>query len=173
MTKKDKQPRDETGKFVKQTPMVALHSKDGSTAYFSSVEEMERFTKANNVVFKEKEPDIKNPDCEPATKGYVKCLMRKTRNHTHYGRWDGNFTTLAMCGGWFSSLLFGACCFSIDKALQNIGNQYFIPVLLFSIAMTCMYCEFMKLEYTNVEGLTPPELKKYTPPTCEKKDECD
>lgn len=25
----------------------------------------------------------KNPDCDPVTKGYVKCLMRKTYNHRH------------------------------------------------------------------------------------------
>lgn len=26
-----------------------------------------------------------NSDCEPASKGYVKCLLRKTRDHTHRG----------------------------------------------------------------------------------------
>jgi hypothetical protein len=32
----------------------------------------------------EKEEKVENPDCEPATKGFVKCLMRKYDNgHTH------------------------------------------------------------------------------------------
>jgi hypothetical protein len=156
MTKKDKQLRDKSGKFASSKP-IALYDKNGNVAYFTK-EELNGF---------------KNPDCEPATKGFVKCLMRETRQHTHHGYWDGLFTSMSMIGGWFVSILLGASCFSINKTLQSLGTQYFVPVLLFSIAMTCMYCELMSLEYTGVEGTTPTELQKYTPPAREKKDECE
>ncbi|MFA5247917.1 MAG: hypothetical protein WCX79_00590 [Candidatus Paceibacterota bacterium] len=196
MTKKEKQPRDGMGKFVKQTPMIALHSKDGSTAYFSSVEEMEKFTKTSNLKFKERIDNnkpialygengnvayftkeelagFKNPDCEPATKGFVKCLMRKTRNHTHIIRWEGTPISLSLLGGCIASIILGAGCLSVNETARNIGNQYFVPVFLFTIVVTCIFCEFMNFEVEEIKECVPPELQKYTPPTCEKKDECD
>jgi TM2 domain-containing membrane protein YozV len=171
MTKKEKQPRDANGKFAK-SPCIALHGNNGSTAFFTSVKELEKFKE--NVIFIEpsKTPQ-KNPDCEPATKGYVKCLMRKTREHTHNCQWDGSPTFLLMFAGWFGSVILGASCISIDKGMQNIGNQYFVPVVLFTILITCLFYEFMKLEIVEINRSLPSDLKRYTPPTCEKKDECE
>ena len=63
MTKKEttKQPRDGNGKFAK---MIKIEDKFGNAAYFTP-EEMAGF----------KATPQKNPDCEPATKGYVKSLI--------------------------------------------------------------------------------------------------
>ncbi len=170
MSKKDKQPRGNDRRFVKQTPMIELHAQNGSTAYFSSVEEMEKFT-GSKIEFKNKEE--KNPDCETATKGYVKCLMRKTRQHTHDSTWDGKITLLLMMAGWLTTTILGVCCFSLNKNSQNFGNQYFVSMLLFSIVMTCIYHEFMNVNIKGINESTPSELEKYTAPTCEKKDECN
>ena len=158
MTKNEttKQPRDDNGKFAK---MIRVEDKYGNVAYFTP-EEMRGF-----------KVTPKNPDCEPATKGYVKELIRKTRNHTHHiYRWNGTPTILAMFAGWFFSVGFGACCFSTSDTLKNAGNQYFIPVLLFTIVITCVFCEFMDFDVEGIEEPLPSELQKCTPPH---KDECE
>jgi hypothetical protein len=171
MTKKEttKQPRDGNGKFMK-IPMIALHSKDGSTAYFTSAEDMEKFTKNNNIAFKEKDEIPKNPDCEPATKGYVKSLIRKTREHTHHSRCDGSITVITLCGGWLITFILGVFIMSGSSSAQELGNKWFIPFFLFSIAMTCTFCEFSALEVEEIKESTPTELYRYTPP---RRDECE
>jgi len=158
MTKKEttKQPRDESGKFAK---MIKVEDKYGNVAYFTP-EEMAGFKVASP----------KNPDCEPATKGYVKSLIRKTRDHTHRGEWDGLLTTMALCGGWLITFILGAFIMSGSSSVQELGNKWFIPFFLFSIAISCMFVEFMNLYYKEIEEATPKELQKYTPP---RKDECE
>lgn len=158
MTKKEttKQPRDGNGKFAK---MIKVEDKWGNVAYFTP-EEMAGF----------KVTSPKNPDCEPATKGYVKSLIRKTREHTHNGWWDGNLTTLMMAIGWFGCLVFGAMHFSISEECRNLGNQCFLPFALFAMAITCIYVEFMNLKYEGIKESTPKELYRYTPP---RRDECE
>ena len=157
MTKKEttKQPRDGNGKFAK---MIKVEDKYGNIAYFTP-NEMHGF----------KVPK-KNPDCDPATKGYVKELMRKTREHTHRGKWNGTPTLLAMLGGLLFSAVFGACYFSTSDTAKNVGNPYFIPVLLFTIVISCVFYEFMNLEVEEIKEPLPSELQKYTPP---RKDECE
>ena len=147
MTKKNKQPRDGNGKFVsKKKKLNALYDKAGNVAFFTD-EELAGFSKPNN------------PDCEPATRGYVKCLIRKTRGHTHDCEWDGSPTLFLMSTGWIVSSILGALCFSIDKETQNIGNQYFVPVVLFTILITCMFFEFMKLEVVKTDQYLPSDLQ--------------
>lgn len=158
MSKKEttKQPRDGNGKFAK---MIKVEDKFGNAAYFTP-EEMAGF----------KATPRKNPDCEPATKGYVKELIRKTRNHTHISRWEASPTIIALFGGCFFSVVFGACCFSTSDTLKNAGNQYFIPVLLFTIVITCVFYEFMDFNVEEIKEPLPSELQKYTPP---RKDGCE
>jgi hypothetical protein len=169
MTKKKEQPRDGNGKFIKK-PCIALHDKGGSTAFFTSVEEMEKFTKNNGIAVASKSE--KNPDCEPATKGYVKSLIGKTRDHdhTHISTWDGTPTLLAMFSGCLGSTLLGASCISVSETARNLGNQYFVPVLLFTIVMFCVFYEFRNFEIEEIKTPLPSELQKYTPP---RKDECE
>ena len=159
MTKNEttKQPRDDNGKFAK---MIKVEDKYGNVAYFTP-EEMRGF-----------KVTPKNPDCEPATKGYVKSLIGKTRDHdhTHISTWDGTPTLLAMFGGCLGSTLLGASCISVSETARNLGNQYFVPVLLFTIVMFCVFYEFRNIEIEEIKTPLPSELQKYTPPH---KDECE
>ena len=158
MTKKKEQPRDGNGKFAKK-PMIGLHSKDGSIAFFTSVEEMEKFAKNNNITFKERSVSTKNPDCEPATKGYVKGLIRNTRGHEHEISCDGSSTVICMIFGWVITIILGIC-----------HSEFFVPFLLFSVVITCIVYELMKLECkNNVYGHVPYALQKHT---LLHKDEC-
>ena len=81
------QPRDGNGKFAK---MIRVEDKYGNSAYFTP-EELEGFGKKK---------EEKNPDCEPATKGYVKCLLRKTWNHTHEPYGDCRLLEASTIFGW-------------------------------------------------------------------------
>ena len=173
MTKKKetKQPRDNNGKFTK-IPCIALHGKDGSTAFFTSVGEMEKFTSGEGIKVKPHNQDApKNPDCDPATKGYVKCLLRKTREHTHVLRFSGLPSGLGLIMG------VGLSCVCIMDRFSNTHgtffNQYAGLIFTFTAIMGCMFYEFINLKSEEVETPLPTELKRYTPPTCEKKEECE
>jgi hypothetical protein len=171
---KHKQPRDENGKFVKQTPMIALHGKNGSTAYFSSIEEMEDFAKETKIEFKKKEE--KNPDCEPATRKYVKCLLRKYTQHKHEpcGFWLASIIG-AVIGWLFTFAVYTVSAYPKDLYSTSVANTWLIPLFLFSVACTIFTYEIHYIATTNTtsDTTTHPELDEYTPPTCEKKDECD
>jgi len=158
MTKKDKQPRDETGKFASSKP-ITLYDKNGNVAYFTK-EELDGF---------------KNPDCEPATKGYVKCLMRKIHTHYHGQNISCVFTLSGAACGWFITLM---ACFGFGTSATASPFGFYPPVgygLILSIVLTLVGLD---LCYSNnacvsTEEDIPSVIKKYTPPTCEKKDECE
>ena len=154
MTKKDKQPRDGNGKFASSKP-IALYDTNGNVAYFT----------------KEELAGLKNPDCEPATKEYVKCLMRKTREHTHTIYWNGVPTGLGALCGWF--LLMFCLMDKITSDGHLFANQYAGLILVFTIIMSCVFYEFTTLRSEGIENFLPSDLKKYTPPACEKKEECE
>ena len=166
---KNKQPRDGNGKFTK-TPMFSLHSKDGSVAYFTSVEEMNKFSKANGLgkpVIKESKK-VKNPDCEPATKGYVKDLIRNTREHTHKSTISGFAMVVGLTLGWGATFITGIECL---KNLSEHGMLWLGMFSLFSIAITIAFIEFWNFDVSSIkEYVTPKELQKYTPL---RKDECE
>lgn len=154
---KNKQPRDGNGKFTKT---IKVTDKYGNAAYFTP-EEMRGF----------KLPE-KNPDCEPATKGYVKSLLRKTRDHTHRSETDGLPIMLSTIGGWFFTVICGACIVSNNGISREFGDKYFVPFLLFSIALTIIFYELGKIDICEVKENynVPIELQKYTPPH---RDECE
>ena len=153
MTKKKEQPRDGNGKFAKK-PMIALRGKNDTILYFESREDMERFAKNNGILLKQN-----NPDCEPATKGYVKGLIRNTRGHGHILSWDGSPTVICMFFGWMFTIILGL-----------YHSEFFVPVLLFSVVITCVFYELMQLECKyNVDGHVPYALQKHT---LLRKDEC-
>jgi hypothetical protein len=157
MTKQHKdQPRDGNGKFAK---MIRVEDKYGNVAYFTP-EEMRGF-----------KVTPKNPDCETATRGYVKDLMRKTRNHTHVSTFEGTPTIIATICGWFFSIVLGVCYFSTsDTVVKNVANQYFVPVLLFTIVISCVLYDLVNPDMGEIKEPLPSELQKYTPP---RKDECE
>jgi len=156
MTKHNKdQPRDGNGKFAK---MIKVTDKYGNAAYFTS-EEIRGF----------KLPE-KNPDCEPATKGYVKSLIGKTREHTHRSEGCGIFTGVFAFFGWITTFILYLCYYSTDITARGWGDKFFMPFLLFSITMTILLYEISKIEVCGVREYIPSELQKYTPP---RRDECE
>lgn len=152
---KNKQPRDNNGKFTK---IIKVTDKFGNNAYFTP-EEMAGF-----------KATPKNPDCEPATKGYVKDLMRKTREHTHITTGDGSPIIMLVIFGWLFTTAFGISALSENIEACEIGNKYFVPFLLFSIAVSCILYEIIKIESKEIREPTPRELYRYTPP---RSDECE
>lgn len=111
-----------------------------------------------------------NPDCEPATKAYVKCIARKLQKssehkHQTYLGWSivviGILSALAlMCGA--GSLT--------DINWTTIG---FVFVLL---AFVRMFEWFIGEDHntTKSNGIADiPQIKKYEPPVCKDKKECD
>lgn len=156
MTKHKDQPRDGNGKFAK---MIKVTDKYGNAAYFTS-EEMRGF----------KLPE-KNPDCEPATKGYVKSLIRKTREHTH--RFDNFpfFSLLGTIGGFFITFAFAM---GLGTTPGFVAFAWYPPVGP-SIAFT-LACLVFSLDTwdTGIRGIKeerfPTELQKYTSP---RRDECE
>jgi len=141
MTKKDKQPRDTNGKFVKKS--IKLHDEHGNVAYFTK-EEMAGF---------------KNPDCEPATKGYVKCLIRKFYEIpiNNYLPRSAIWILTALCFGAYSVI--STSMFTVTLAI--ISAMFAINDVLMAFALNCDRNHNLKF------------VQKYTPPTCKKKDDCE
>ena len=156
------QPRYGNGKFAK---MIRVEDKYGNSAYFTP-EELEGFGKKK---------EEKNPDCEPATKGYVKCLLRKTWYHKHRLTGSGWLLLISVMFGWIFTIGFGSVLVSpSDFNLQvTTAQQWFPSTLLFSLATTVFLIEAVLLEVEGRKEEMPTEIQKYSHPVCEKKDECE
>jgi hypothetical protein len=117
----------------------------------------------------------KNPDCEVATKGYVKCIARKTTKHAHAQTCRSTFTLLSVL---FLTCSWVVCAFIIhDSTIAWISGVGALMMVAVALDHDADYAG--KTETSDIDGnpITPhgyPEyLQKYTPPTCEKKKECD
>ena len=157
MTKHNKdQPRDGNGKFAK---MIKVADKYGNTAYFTP-EEMKGF----------KLPE-KNPDCDPATKGYVKSLIGKTREHTH--RFD-NFSFFSSLGTLCGAAATLAFAMGMGTTPVFVAFAWYPPVgpsLAFTLACLVFFLDTSDIGIGGIkEERFPRELMKYTPPH---KDECE
>lgn len=172
------QPRDGNGKFAKTIKVV---DKYGNSAYFTP-EELEGFGKKK---------EDKNPDCDPATKGYVKCQIRKlisVSGHSHEYKNDlgGAIGTVSLVSGFFS-FIFGMFLSFPTVQLSELSNAEYLQsqeighcVLTFSAVMWVIFAAvFISThhDYTENNTITDeendviPEFQKYEPP-CEKKDNC-
>jgi len=155
---KNKQPRDNNGKFTK---MIKVTDKFGNNAYFTP-DEMAGF----------KATPPKNPDCDPATKGYVKDLIRNTREHTH--RFD-NFPFFSLLGALCGTAATFAFAMGMGTTPGFVAWGGYPPVGP-SIAFTlACFVFFLGAFDMSVEGIrwsecNPEELQKYTPP---RKDGCE
>jgi hypothetical protein len=158
MTKKEnKQPRDGNGKFASSKP-IALYDKNGNVAYFTK-EELNGF---------------KNPDCEPATKEYMKCLMRKYQTEqmesliNHRQENDG----FCMSITWgFIAICSLIAYYSTDCKISTIALYALIvsgAFLFNSVISWFGWCDTKR--YLKEKSSF---LKRYTPPACEKKEECE
>jgi len=117
-----------------------------------------------------KKIEPQNPDMKLATRGYVKCLLRKTRNHQHM---------LDLIGGcwWFLGLVFG-WMFTIVIAVVGPGlvaSTWFPALVAFALVCTIGFteCYQMDSEWTaGIKSDEPAEIKKWEPPKCENKEDC-
>jgi len=177
MAKKEttKQPRAENEKFAK-TPTFVLNGKNGRPAFlFESLGDLKTFAKQHDLDCGEEKAvkPPKNPDCEPATKGYVKSLIRKTIDHTHIFVAEPFFTVFGTVGGLLATIVF---------AMGFGTTQYFIawgwyppvgPSIAFTLTCFVVFLDSFESAVGRITDPIPTELQKYTPPACEKKDECE
>jgi hypothetical protein len=152
---KNKQPRDKNGKFAK---MIKVEDKYGNVAYFTP-EEMAGF-KATS----------KNPDCKPATRGYVKELMRKTREHTHEFTGEPFFTGFGALIGFVATIGFAL---GMGTTPNFVAWGWYPPVgpsIAFTLACFMFFLDNVEISVKGISEPTPKELYRYTPP---RKDECE
>ena len=120
----------------------------------------------------QEESGQKNPDCEPATKGYVKCLCRKISEHRHP---QNAFPFLAIGATAISSIVI------ILELITPATNSFsecewysMCTILIVGIIMAIDTIGFISLERTG----KPTEynaniIKRYEPPVCKDKSECE
>jgi hypothetical protein len=107
-----------------------------------------------------------NPDHDPATKGYVKCLLRKTRDHTHVQVRAGNWVDVCAIGGWTT--------LALVYVLQHTGSapfpaEWWAAIAMFSVACTAMAIDKCEDENENTGSPDPSEpkcIREYKAPSC-------
>ena len=178
-------------------PMVSLHQKDGTVNVFNSYQELkdwmgEQESIVESITGKHPE-DQTNPDCEPATKGFVKCIARillANTSHKHYGNFDSLRESFVMVGGW-GVLIFGSVVLIFGGAMLNpevvatMNNAEFARWIL-SVCSTGLISSLILLaasRHCSSEWVTDSAsvgdanyigvIQKYKPPTCEKKKDCE
>jgi hypothetical protein len=112
---------------------------------------------------------VANPDCDVATKGYVKCLIRTTRSHRHVIGYVPLFTILCATIGWLVTI---ALILS-----NNVHDTAAFPIFLFTFVCSAFALDrYFDDDMTfNTEGEIPTQIQAYVPPMpkCEKKPECE
>ena len=102
----------------------------------------------SNGKFASKKPPVEkpeNPDCENATKSYVKCLLREQASHNHYFRNDaGRFTFIFICIGCMAWI-----------ALMFMGSQ---PFPAWSVGIVTTYAIMNMLDYLCLADFNETEL---------------
>ena len=111
-----------------------------------------------------------NPDCEPATKGYVKCIARKTLKHQHKKDSCYGITLLGALVGWF--WLLGN---AMVIPTRQLTETHFYILLAATTVLTLLSIDLVRAEddCTFTPDTEFPVIQKYEPPTCEKKEECE
>lgn len=176
---KNKQPRDGNGKFTK---MIKVTDKFGNNAYFTP-DEMAGF-----------KATPKNPDCEPATKGYSKSVGRtvienSTHNHSISINEDLRCSLFVVFGivTFVSSVLWFILGTALSdpitavniKNIEIAKNVVSISAPISIIGGLITFCAWVSESQPSATGQSrifneykslPKELQKYTPP---RKDECE
>ena len=116
---------------------------------------------------------IETPDCEPATKGFVKCIARKTSTHTHPIDCEELHAVIVLTN---SSVIL---CLGVILAYASGATGAAIVIG----GVTCLCIMFVyvindrrRYEQTGgveVCGSTYEAIQKYEPPKCEEKKECE
>ena len=116
----------------------------------------------------EEEAKKRNPDREPATKGYVKCLIRNTREHTHRYNDYPLLSSLGLGIGWMVAII-------ILVAQSRSGLNSLGAVIAFALACTITFLDgIYKNDSTEGvrESTNPKIIQKYNPPPCKQSDDC-
>jgi hypothetical protein len=118
----------------------------------------------------EKGKFTKNPDEEVATKGYVKCLIRKTRDHTHANSATGACTCAIMISGVI--LMAVVCLWSCIVEHSIISVEAWVTLFAATGICTAVTVDimYMNSESTQgVDGVEPYYIRKHT----DKKKDCE
>jgi hypothetical protein len=107
---------------------------------------------------------VDNPDCDPATKGYVKCLLRKTRDHTHQQMGGGNWIDLCAICGWFTLAM--VVVFINASRTSPFPEEWWAAITMFSIACTAMAVDKYETTYTGSPDPKEPACIKAYDPQC-------
>ncbi len=123
-----------------------------------------KFTKKVKIL---KKP--KNPDCEPATKGYVKCIARKGICSSVHRHEESN--SLSMILGIFSTIMFILAMFA---GYPSDHAKWGPVIIIFAIiGISCALSLILDNNTEYVRLASPDEIKEYEPPTCTEKNECE
>lgn len=150
---------------------LSLHGENGETKVFGSFVELREFLLEQKI----KIDALENPDCEPATKGYVKSIARKLVSHRHeqcgFGLWYF-FATVIGFLAWICAMVVR----TEPIAAWAIGVGTLVSgACLAETIETSQY----NTETSNIDASAdtdygyPDYIKKYEPPNCEKKNECE
>ena len=164
----------------KKSPRVVLDQKDGDVKTFYSQQDLKAWMDAQDALVHTttgKHPeDQTNPDCEPATKGFVKCIARKTfkaipcidRCSVKVKDWTGDTAPVAI----LSAMMF------IGWGFAMISNQT-AAVWALGVGSIALATVWLSLPDKPTVVITcddpcglPSEIKKCKP-TCEKKKDCE
>ena len=152
----------------RKIPVSAIVEKDGQQ--FVSLEDA-----AKLLGIKPEEEPVKNPDCEPATRGYVKCLLRKIHHHNHAQDICFGLT------GIFAIVMWGVTALTTDgwgTSPELLPFGWYAPTgycLLAAISLTCVAIDLIRSDFNTTIRFDPypDEIEKWQPPTCERKKDCD
>lgn len=100
----------------------------------------------------------KNPDCEPATKGFVKCIARKLVNFDQ----EADIGIGVM---WFLFLVVSCLIFQCSNYTSETAKILVLITLAFVINR-------LMIVISNVDRSRFHIIQKYEPPKCEQKKEC-
>lgn len=121
-----------------------------------------------------KEPE--NPDCAPATKGWVKHTLRDIYQHHHYPV-DNTSSACAVIGAIVA--VFVLVTFSNSWFPIVVSTQWFAPVVMFLCICLVLIGDRLLMDNEPTGTTTafyPRDLKciqKWEPPECKDKRECE
>jgi len=181
----------------KKSPQVVLDQKDGDVKTFYSQQDLKDWMDAQDALVHTitgKHPeDQTNPDCEPATKGFVKCIARTlfaNTSHKHYGNFDSlreSFVMVGLAGvfgfGLFTLFIGGALHDPSTLAMMkhvefarwvvSVSSTGLISSLILLAASLLCISEWVTDSASVGDANYIGVIQKYKPPTCEKKKDCE
>jgi len=118
-----------------------------------------------------------NPDCEVASKGYVKCLMRKMIDikHTH-GTTNAEpaenigIATMALSMVSILGWLLTANISTLDNMETMFATMFLVSTVIFT---ACAFSASVSIDKAMMSDYIPDYLRKHEEPPCEPKRGCE